>query len=210
MKIRKHTLIRNLVCVLIRNYRFRMNPKNIEQIVLMEQYRLMIGFTWVFCILLAFTSCRTTKDSTKTALKTELAAKLDVAATNETNVATVTDAVVKDNSTITDDVAEVVTATVWSAPDSIGKQYIAKTTVTERVRRRNSVANLKTHVKSEAKTGTKAALRDQSDYKSDSKATSNVESERKTETPAWLIAVVLVLLIGFLVFVGRLVVNRLE
>lgn len=45
MKTKKRTFWRNMLCILIKDYRWRQNPKNIEQIIYQEQMLHQIG--WV-------------------------------------------------------------------------------------------------------------------------------------------------------------------
>jgi len=65
MKTRKRTFFRNLLAMAIRNQCWMSNPKNLDKIIAMEQFRYQAGFTYMICFLFFAVSCKPVQQITK-------------------------------------------------------------------------------------------------------------------------------------------------
>ncbi len=78
MKSRKRTLVKTVLLSLIRYERWKMNPKNIDKAIFMEQYKHSIGYTWIVLLLLTITSCAPVKKIEKSDVTQKLQAQTEV------------------------------------------------------------------------------------------------------------------------------------
>ena len=174
------------------------NKKNKKQMILPVKLILM------FILVFSFGSCKTVKETTKTAVtaKTELNANVKTAAENkqaaETKTVATDKGVTATNTTIK------TTATEFSAPDALGKQHPTRQTVTELTTNTKKVGDTKISTEAKAENESKAKTVDKSDFKSDSTAVSTGKKETKTETPgfvSWSIIILIVGLLGLIYYV---------
>ena len=150
----------------------------------------------LFIVLLAMItfSCRTVKQTTTSKAEVKTEANLNVKQSNESNLSTETNLSTVDKSVTNEDVSVKVTETVLSKPDSSGKQFAEKITVTEQVKNTNKVANVNTESNVKTNDVSKTKLADKSDFKSDSIANNINTQETKTKTPGWITICVIVLI----------------
>lgn len=92
MKNRKRSFLKSLLLTWVKSERWYQNPKNIDMLIYREQYKHMIGFTWLLCLAFFMVSCGTTTKVTKTKAETAISSETQVKKNIEqTNTSTVVD-----------------------------------------------------------------------------------------------------------------------
>ena len=176
---------------------------------------------FLFAILaIVCVGCNTVKQTKKTSLTTNTAHNTTVKESNESNLdITAATSVVDrnigkewatDKGTVNETIEESTTNTVFSAPDSSGKQWPTLTTNTKRTIHRGEQRNLNTNSETDTKKESKTNVTDKSDYKSDKsvkdkqeiKQTSKSDQVEETKTPAWVYVGVFVVIgiVGYLLY----------
>ncbi len=137
-------------------------------------------------IALCVVSCKTTKETTNQSNDTAIATQNDVVETStldvQHNQSTTQQQDLQENETL----EETITETIWSEPDSTGKQYPTTTKTTER--RRTHDKNQETTTNHDSQKGVQATAQVIDKTVSDSTANSTAASELTEEikTPAWV------------------------
>ena len=80
---RKRTLVKTIFLSLIRFERWKMNPKNIDKMIYLEQYTHIIGYTWIVVLMLTVSSCSPVKKIEKSNLKVDVKTETQVTKTTE-------------------------------------------------------------------------------------------------------------------------------
>jgi len=83
MKTRKRTFIKTVLLSLVRYERWKRNPKNIERIILQEQWKHGLWFTWSIALLFLVSSCAPAKKIEKSSLKVDVKTETQVTKTAE-------------------------------------------------------------------------------------------------------------------------------
>ncbi|MEI6752337.1 MAG: hypothetical protein WCK78_04140 [Paludibacter sp.] len=97
MKTRKRTLVKSIFLSVIRYERWKSNPKNIDKMIYMEQYKHMIGFVCMICFVFFAVGCKPVQQITK--IKTDSVVSATVHA--QTSVEQHQTTNVQENSAIT-------------------------------------------------------------------------------------------------------------
>lgn len=158
---------------------------------------------YILISILFFAACKTVKHSEKVAnstntveqkdLKTYEAVKEVEKQISETLDKTVTN----NNLTFTK------TETELSVPDTAGKQHIVKITVTEAKTESKQQANKQESKTLEKTKQTDNNMQDKGTVKTTTKTATDAATVVKTKTPLWVIALFVVLGLGFLYFLYR-------
>ncbi len=171
----------------------------------------IIGFIAgiIFSVLVMFmlSGCKTTKTATEAKNETKTEQKNDVTTTSEqeqsVSKTTKTDERLAENDTL----EETITETLWSAPDSTGKQFPTKTTTTERKRHRDSKGESSTTTNENKDERNVNQTIDKSQVDENIKTESEIKTTEKTRTPAWVTWGVIFIIFALLV-VGLAVLKR--
>lgn len=153
----------------------------------------------LFCVLLI--GCKSTKQTTKTDIKTTDIAKIDTHEESTTNTSTATVQEDKSVASVTENEIEVGTRTKWSKPDSLGNQYPLET---EGYIRGN---NITSHIATESKKTDNAVIEsdktktDKSDYKSDADVQLKDKKQEESKSPAWMNWGSVALIVGLFIFI---------
>lgn len=141
----------------------------------------------LMALVLTLAACKTVRTANKTDTRTDVELKKDVVQTANLTAANLTTTNVTDKSTLTENVEEVTTTTLFSVPDSVtGAQFPLQVTTTKRVINKGNNKNV-----SSAQSDTKdvsyvTQTVDQSDYKSETKTRTEDKKITEVKTPAWL------------------------
>jgi cobalamin biosynthesis Mg chelatase CobN len=158
---------------------------------------LAIGFAFVYVavfvvlIILFFSSCKTTRQSTRENTHASSVTALDaLSATDEKNSREIRE--MRTDCTSADiSVDETVTSIEWSMPDSSGTQYPLRTVTSQKHTGSNmenrSAIKRNTNAQKEKSSVTDSTIR----QKSDSKSETDEKKEVKSRTPEWIIVGVL-------------------
>lgn len=161
---------------------------------------LLTGFRIALMLLtvLFAVSCKTVKTERVTNNDIHSVEEIELSSVKECDESAASDTRTVDHSVEDEDITITTTVTTYSEPDSTGKQYV------------KSVENRKTEKKSrtgkdittEEKTKQSASSVEKEDCKSkesvSDKSSEEVDTEEKTSTPAWVIAVI----VGIVAIVG--------
>lgn len=149
----------------------------------------------LMALVLTLAACKTVRTANKTDTRTDVELKKDVVQTANLTAANLTTTNVTDKSTLTENVEEVTTTTLFSVPDSVtGAQFPLQVTTTKRVINKGNNKN----VSSDTSATNEVIINTQTVDKSDSKSETRTRTEDKkiteVKTPAWLSLGVFVLI----------------
>ena len=129
-----------------------------------------------------FLSCKTTKQATKTDVKSHETAALDIRETASTIAAGTATLNVDSKVNINEDMIETGTRTKWSAPDAAGKQFPVETESYTKGKKSNTQAATTAKKDEKLAVENRQTRVDKSDYKSD--VHEKIKENKKTELKA--------------------------
>lgn len=149
----------------------------------------------LMALVLTLAACKTVRTANKTDTRTDVELKKDVVQTANLTAANLTTTNVTDKSTLTENVEEVTTTTLFSVPDSItGTQFPLQVTTTKRVINKGNNKNVSSDNRETKDVSYVTKTVDQSDYKSEMKQKTEDKKITEVKTPAWLSLGVFVLI----------------
>lgn len=139
--------------------------------------------TYILFFVIVFVACRPVKITEKTSTKTDSTAHVEASINTHTEQKTKAAVDTRENLTVKDTTAEKTTITVFSEPDSTGKQYIESITVKEKNAAHVQQANTSTqaNTSNNIKQDTKAKTESDTDLSKKTKS----DTTTKVPTPAW-------------------------
>lgn len=152
-------------------------------------------------LLLMCLACKTVKTTSNTKIssdsivKTNIAAKVDETQHNEQLSA------FRDQSQVSDETSETITEILWTAPDSIGKQYILKKTTTIRTRNARKAVDVTQQETSKKSHNTVSAFSDKTNSSTQRKAVATGMTKTKVSTPGFITWGVFSMVVAALAFV---------
>lgn len=161
----------------------------------------------LMALMLTFAACKTVKQTNKTDTRTDVEVKKDVTEQADLKQTDLTNTIVTDKSTLTENVEEIITTTLFSVPDSVtGAQFPLQVTTTKRVINKGNTKNISSAQSETKDVSYVTKTVDQSDYKSETKIRTEDKTVTEVKTPAWLslgvfaLIIILIVLIYFFVF----------
>ena len=162
----------------------------------------------LMALVLTLAACKTVRTANKTDTRTDVELKKDVVQTANLTAANLTTTNGTDKSTLTENVEEVTTTTLFSVPDSVtGAQFPLQVTTTKRMINKGNTKNVSSDTRDTNDVSYVTQNVDKSDYKSETRKRTEDKKITEVKTPAWLSLGVFVLF-AIIYYLGYLILER--
>lgn len=151
------------------------------------------------CLLLA---CKTTKQTAKADVKINEAANTETRVTSSGKQQAEINTQIADKGRVNEITEELSTTTVFTLPDTAGKQYPAQQTTTKRTTRRNDDRNVNTVTESKQTADSETIASKKNEIKTNASVNAKTNEKTEIKAPQWMLLGVILGVVGllFLVF----------